>query len=140
MKVAPIVAKALSKRGIILRHAPILINEKLVVPSQDKNDLITYSASGRKLIVVKYGFTDEEEGNCAFLILHIENVERVIDLCTEIDTVAKKYETWRNALRRSTSQHGVLSCATFAERTQIMLLLPRLRATANPPLPSTLPK
>ena len=99
MKVAPIVAKALSKRGIILRHAPILINEKLVVPSQDKNDLITYSASGRKLIVVKYGFTDEEEGNCAFLILHIENVERVIDLCDEIDTVAKKYETWRNALK-----------------------------------------
>ena len=81
MKLSPIVNKALSKRGIVLRHAPIAVNEKLIVPSQDKNDLISYTGVGRKMIVVKYGFTDEEEGNCAFLILHIENVERVIDLC-----------------------------------------------------------
>ena len=99
MKLSPIVNKALSKRGIILRHAPITVNEKLIVPSQDKNDLISYTGVGRKMIVVKYGFTDEEEGNCAFLILHIENVERVIDLCPEITTVAQKYETWRNALK-----------------------------------------
>ena len=69
------------------------------ISGEDKNDLISYAGVGRKMIVVKYGFTDEEEGNCAFLILHIENVERVVDLCPEITTVAQKYETWRNALK-----------------------------------------
>ena len=59
MKVSPIVAKALSKREIIMRHAPIIINEKPIVPSQDKNDITTYNGPNRKIPMVKYAFTNE---------------------------------------------------------------------------------
>ena len=99
MKVSPIVAKALSKREIIMRHAPIIINEKPIVPSQDKNDITTYNGLNRKMIIIKYAFTNEGHGDCAFLLTHLANVERIIDVCPDITTVTQKYETYRNAFK-----------------------------------------
>ena len=97
MKLAPLASKALSKREIVIRHAPIKINKKPITPSQDKNDIATHNGPNHKTPCTKWGFPSEEEGNCAFTLTHI--VERVVDLCPDITTVAQRHETCRNALK-----------------------------------------
>ena len=99
MKLSNGATKHLTRREIIVAHASILLVEGIIVPEQDKNNMTTYKGPNHNMPVIKYDFTNEAEGNCAFLLTHINNVKRVIDLCADISTVAAKHDTWRNSLK-----------------------------------------
>ena len=54
--------KYLTRREIIMAHAPILLVEGIIVPEQDKNNMMTFKGPGRNMPVIKYGFTTEKQG------------------------------------------------------------------------------
>ena len=60
--------KHLTRREIYMAHASILLVEGIIVPEQDKNNMMTFKGPGRNMPVIKYGFTVEEQGNCNFLL------------------------------------------------------------------------
>ena len=91
--------KYLTRREIYMAHASILLVEGIIVPEQDKNNMMTFKGPGRNMPVIKYGFTTEKQGNCNFLLTHLTNVRRVIALCDDISTVAEKHSTWLNSLK-----------------------------------------
>ena len=91
--------KYLTRREIYMAHASILLVEGIIVPEQDKNNMMTFKGPGRNMPVIKYGFTTEKQGNCNFLLTHLTNVKRVIALCDDISTVAEKHSTWLNSLK-----------------------------------------
>ena len=130
MKLSKGATNHLTRREIIVAHASILLVEGIIVPEQDKNNMTTYKGPNHNMPVIKYDFTNEAEGDCAFLLTHINNVKRVIDLCADISTVAAKHDTWRNSLKEE-ALHTYETAVVAAQGNSVHVKIGVLRRCNN---------